>query len=123
MRGADVESQIIHQPCDERQLLRWPNRSADAGRVVMRRLFPRVDVFERFREIKFLERIVKQDFESWPRKLEHFFRCQARGSLNDFLVERGVIPPIGSDGAEFAHGFLRALRRLKRSISHSWQPG
>src|SRR2546425_584357 len=123
MRGADVKSQIVHQPRDERQLFRWPNRSADADRVVLSRLLPRVDVFERLREIKFLKRVVEDDFESGPGEFEHLLRRQTCGRLNDFLVERGVIPPIGSDGAEFSHGFLRPLRRLKRSISHSWHPG
>ena len=102
VRGFDREAEVIHNSRDERELFGRANRAADADRIIGRGLFPCVDVFERFGEIKIFERVVEHDFEAGARELEHFFGRKARGFFDDVVVEGGVIPPIGSDGADLS---------------------
>ena len=108
MRRMNIEIEFINQTRDERQLFGRPDRAANAHRIVRRRLFPRRDVFQRLREIEFFKRVVKDDAEAGPGKSQHFLRREPGGSANDFVVERGVVPPVRSNGAKFAgHGLLR----------------
>jgi hypothetical protein len=65
-------------------------------------LFPGSDVFQGLGEIKLFERVVHDHLEPRPGKLEHLLRREGGGVADDFRVERGVIPPIGGDGTEFA---------------------
>ena len=63
------------------------------------------DTLEDFYLAEALEYVVENYFEAGPREPEHLLRREARGGLDDVVVERGVIPPVGGDGAEFAwHG-------------------
>ena len=51
-------------PRDERQLLGRADRPADADRIVVGALPPRVDVFERLGEVELFERVVEDDLEA-----------------------------------------------------------
>ena len=107
MRGANVEVQFVHQPRHQGQLFGWTDGTADAGRIVLGRLPPGVDVLERFGQIKFFQPVVENHAESGPRQLEHLFRRQSRGGLDDVVVQRRVVPPVRGDRAEFAHVFVK----------------
>src|ERR1035438_9102519 len=102
MPGANLQVEVVHEARHQRELFRRPNRSTDAYRVVGRGLLPGGDVFERLSQIKLFERVVEHDLEAGPRQLEHLLGRQGSGVTDDGVVERGVIPPIGSYGTEFA---------------------
>src|SRR5712692_5878318 len=102
MRGLQRKIQFIDQPRDQRQLFGQPNRSANADRIVGGGLLPSGDVFEGFGQVEFLERVVKYDAKPGPRQPQHLLRGEARGGVDDFVVERRVIPPVRSDRAGLA---------------------
>src|SRR5437879_6355798 len=62
----EVELQLIHHSRNQRQLFRRSDGPADAYRVIFRGLSPGGDVFERFCEVEFFERIVDHALETWP---------------------------------------------------------
>ena len=61
-----IETEFVHEPRHERQLLRRPDWSADADRIVGSRLPPGRDVFERLGEVEILERVVEDDLKPGP---------------------------------------------------------
>ena len=72
-----VEAELVDDARDERQLLGRPDRAADADRIVVGALPPRVDVLQRLGEIELLERVVEDDREAGPREREQIARRQA----------------------------------------------
>lgn len=102
MRGMKFQAEGVDHARDEGELFRRPNRTTDANGIVGRGLFPSGNIFERFGTIKILQRVVENNFETGARELEKFFRRELGGFSDDVVVERGVIPPIRSDGTEFA---------------------
>src|SRR5205085_1392796 len=52
MRIVQLEADAVHDSCDQRKLFRRTDRTADAGRVVRRRLPPGFDVFEGLGEVE-----------------------------------------------------------------------
>ena len=104
--GAEWDLQFIHQAGHEGQLLRGTDRTADAHGVIRGGLAPGGDIFQRLGEVKILQRVVKYHLETGPRKFLHPGRGQRDGRLDEVVFQRGVIPPIGGDGTDFAgHGF------------------
>ena len=66
MPAADVEVERVDDARDEGKLLRGADRAADADRVVVGALPPRLDVLERLGEIELFERVVEHDPEARP---------------------------------------------------------
>ena len=97
MCRAHVEPQRVDDARDERQLLGGTDRPADADRVVIRALAPRLDVFERLGEVELLERVVQDDAEAGAREPREIVRCQPGRLVDRPGIERRVVPPVGRD--------------------------
>src|SRR2546421_12630060 len=94
MGVVELELERINDARDQRQLLRWTDRATDPGRLAGRGLLPSFNIFERFREIKILERFVVVNRETGSRQFEQTLLRQLRGVFEDFRIQRGVIPPL-----------------------------
>ena len=103
MRMGKIEFKFVAETGHQRQLLGRPNWPTDPNRIIRRRLLPGPDVFERFAQVEFLERIVEDHLKSRARKLQEIVRSQTGGVLNQLIIESGVIPPVRGNFGKFAH--------------------
>src|SRR5262245_25188741 len=102
MGVTQADPKFVDEASDQRELLRWADRTAEATRVIGGRLAPRADIFERLREVEFLKGLVKHDLKSGARKLEHILLVQLRDIVQKVVIQRGVIPPVGRNRAKLA---------------------
>src|SRR5262249_51360209 len=102
MRRADVDFEIIYQAGHQWQLLRRANRTANPSGIIGCRLLPGIDIFERLRHIELFQSVIENHFKPRSRELQHFTRRKGSRRGKYFIIERGVIPPVRGDGAEFA---------------------
>ncbi len=116
MAGAHIEAQRVNEARDKRQLLRGADGAADAHGIVGRGLPPCFDVLQRLGQVKILQRVVHFHGEAGAREAFHLARRQLGGVADNVVVERGVVPPVGGDGAELA-GHVRFLSRAPARIS------
>src|SRR6516162_1284227 len=125
MARAHVQSQVIDQSRDQRQLLCRPDRSANAHRIIRRGLFPCTDVLQRLSQVELLVYIEHHHLEARPRQPKHLLRRQGGGVTHQLAVERGVIPPVRSNRTQFswhdAQSLSKALliKQLRPSASFS----
>ncbi len=102
MRVMKFQPKLIDHPCDQWELLGRANGSAEAYRIVRRRLFPSTDVFQRLRAVELFQRLVEDDLESGAGKTKQRFRRESGGFINDRGVQRGVVPPGWGERTEFS---------------------
>lgn len=74
--------------------------AADARGVVGRGPLPRVDVLKRLGEVELFERVEYPNLEAGARELLQIVCGEFGGVGEKILLERGVIPPFGSDLAD-----------------------
>src|SRR5690242_11611120 len=86
MSAAYIEPEFGHEPGDERELLRRPDRAAYADRVVVSALLPGGHIFECFREIEVFEGIVEDDTEAGAAEFLEIAWREARDFVDD--IER-----------------------------------
>lgn len=96
------EADFIGDARDEGQLLGGADGAADAGGIVGRGLFPRVDILESFGEVEVFEGVVEDDLEAGARELQELLGRELGGGFDDGGVEGGIIPPVGREAAKFA---------------------
>ena len=105
MRRTNVYPEVVYNARDQRELLGRSDRPTNAHWIIFGGLAPGIDIFQRFGQVKILERLVKNNVEPGTGQLEHRFRGQRRGRSENLLIESCVIPPIWSDGtASSRHG-------------------
>src|SRR5439155_10819993 len=63
-----------------------------------------------------IRRVIENDSETRPRKLEHFFRRERGSIADDRLVECCIIPPIGGDGTQFARHMCLTRRAAQLAL-------
>ena len=97
-----VEAELVDQAGDEGELFGRTDRAADTDGVVGRSLLPGGDVFQGFGEIEVLEGVIHHHLEARSRELAQVPLRELRGVIDERGVERGVVPPVGGDVAEFA---------------------
>ena len=99
------ESQFVDQPGHQRQLLGRPDRAADPDRIVGRRLLPGVDVLQRLGQVEVLQRIVENNLEPRAGQALQAAFVETGGFIDQIRIERGEVPPVRGDVAEFPwHG-------------------
>ena len=94
---ADVQVQLVDQPGHQRQLLGRADRTADAGRIVVGRAAPGVDVFQRLGQIEIFERVVHHHAEAGPAQARQVRGRQPGGVVENLGVQRRVVPPAGGN--------------------------
>ena len=100
-----AEAEFVDQAGDEWKLFGRADRAADADGVVGRGLLPGGDILQGFGEIEVLEGVVHHHLEARTRELAQVAFGELRRVVDERGVERGVVPPVGRDVAEFAgHG-------------------
>ena len=102
MPGAHVEAEGVDDARHERKLFSRANGAADANGVVGRTLAPGINVFERLGEVEIFERVVENNLEAGSRKFRELLRSERGGGADEGVIKRGVVPPVGGDGGEFA---------------------
>ena len=108
-----VHVQLVDQPRHQRQLLRRADRAADAGRIVRRRLLPRLEIFQGLGQEELFQRVVDHDLKTRPGKLQKIFRRKSGGIGQKARVERGEIPPRRGDFAQWTrHRFGSLTARV-----------
>ena len=97
-----IDAERVDHLRDDRELFGRADRSADAGGLGRSGFLPRLDVFEGFRRIEFLQRVVDIDLEPGTFVVFQGVDGDLGGIVEDGAVERGVIPPVFRDLAECA---------------------
>ena len=87
----------------KRQLLRRPDRPADAARMSRGGLLPGFDIFQSFSQIELLDRIIHHDFEARAAQLGHVFNRQTGDIRHQLVADRRIIPPVGSHNTLLSH--------------------
>src|SRR5688572_24144069 len=103
MGMTQVHPKLIYQPRDQRKLFGRADRAANPGRLIRRGLTPGVNILKRLGKIEIFERIVKNDLKPLPRQSQKIVRRKPRSVVQDFVIQRRVVPPIGADLALAAH--------------------
>ncbi len=112
---ADVQVQLVDQPGHQRQLLGRADRTADAGRIVVGRAAPGVDIFQRLGQIEIFERVVHHHAEAGPAQARQVLGRQPGGVVENLGVQRRVVPPAGGNLADrSAHGCRSPLLWCRR---------
>ncbi len=99
------EAELVDESGHQRQLLGGADRATNASGVVRSGLFPGVDVFQSFRQIKVLKCVIHDHLEAGAGQLSQVAFRESCGIMDQGGVQSGVVPPVGSDVAELAwHG-------------------
>ncbi len=99
MRVAEVDPKAIDNAGHQRKLFGGADWAADAGGIVRRALPPRLHVFHGLRQIKLLQRIIEMNLKTRSCELDHILFVELRRHLQDWPIQRGVVPPVGGDFA------------------------
>ena len=84
MGVVQFQTEAVDDSCHQGQLFCGPNRAADARRIVGRRLLPRLDVFQCFSTVEFLQCVVEGNFEALTRQALQIASRETSGILKDF---------------------------------------
>ena len=107
----DRYAEIIDQTRHQRELLRGPDRPANARRIVRRGLLPGVDVLQRLGQVKVLQGVKHHHFEAGAGELAQIPFSKPGGIVDKVIFQRGVVPPLRCDMADFTrHGLIWLLR-------------
>ena len=111
---AHVDLQVVHDLGHQRQLLRGPDRPAQAGRGAGRRLLPRAHVLQRLGDVEGLQRVIESHRESRAAKAGADPGGEPRGIVQDRRVQRRVVPPALRHLARCSASLFLLSRSMRR---------
>ncbi|MPM33622.1 hypothetical protein SDC9_80199 [bioreactor metagenome] len=109
MAVLEIDVERVHDFGDDGQLFGRSDRTAESGGFRRRGLFPGAHIFQRLGGVEFLKGVVDVDFEAGALEALQVADGDLGGGVEDFAVQRGVVPPIGGNFAQSSHFFVSCL--------------